>query len=260
MKKSLCYGGFPSRMSHRDRLALIREAGFDGVEPGQSGSRDELVQVAELAREIGLELPSLMCTTHWQFPLSATDESVRDKAVAGVAEGLRQAQAIGAPVLLVVPGLVTEDVSYAAAWEISQRSLRELIPVAEETGVTLALENVWNRFLLSPREMAEFVDSFAHPLVGAYLDVGNMLLYGFPHHWIEMLGSRIKKVHVKDFDMSSRTFVGLLQGSVDFPRVMSALRGIGYDDHLIVEVGPYRQYPEQFVRDAAAQMDCILHS
>ncbi|OPZ74511.1 MAG: fructoselysine 3-epimerase [Actinobacteria bacterium ADurb.Bin444] len=177
-----------------------------------------------------------------------------------MAAALRQARAIGTDVVLVVPGVVTEDVSYKAAYEISRRSLQELLPVAEETGVIIALENVWNRFLLSPLEMRDFVDGFQSPLVQAYFDVGNILLYGFPHHWIEVLGTRIKRVHVKDFDSNTRQFVGLLQGSVDYPRVMAALRGVGYDGYITAELTAYRQYPEQFVRDTAAQLEQIVRS
>jgi len=260
VKKALCYGSLPSKLDDRDRAALAREAGFDGVELHQYPTTAEAERVAEIVRAAGLEIASLMCMTHWKLPLSATDEEIRTKAVAGVAEGLRQSRAIGVDVLLVVPGVVTQDVSYKAAFEISRRSLRELVPVAEETGVVMAIENVWNRFLLSPLEMRDFIDGFSSPFVQAYFDVGNILLYGYPHHWIEVLGSRIKRVHIKDFDVNTGHFVGLLQGSVDFPRVMAALRGVGYDGFLTAELSPYRQYPEQFVRDTAAQLEQIIRS
>ncbi len=260
MKKALCYSSLPPNLNDEDRAALAREAGFDGVELHQYPTTAEAERVAEIVRTAGLEIASLMCMTHWQLPLSSTDEEVRTKAVAGVAEGLRQSRALGVDTLLVVPGVVTEDVSYKAAFEISRRSLRELLPVAEETGVVMALENVWNRFLLSPLEMRDFIDGFDSTFVQAYFDVGNILLYGYPHHWIEVLGNRIKRVHVKDFDVNTRQFVGLLQGSVDFPRVMAALRGVGYDGFLTAELSPYRQYPEQFVRDTAAQLEQIIRS
>jgi hexulose-6-phosphate isomerase len=258
VKKAMCYGSLPGKLSDREKAALAKGAGLDAVELHQYGTVAEAEKVAGIARDAGLEIASLMCMTHWGSPLSSTDEEVRLKGVAGVAAALRQAQAIGAEVVLVVPGVVTEDVSYKAAYGISRRSLQELLPVAEETGVIMALENVWNRFLLSPLEMRDFIDSFNSPLVQAYFDVGNILLYGYPHHWIEALGARIKRVHIKDFDMGTGQFVGLLQGSVDFPRVVAALRGVGYDGYLTAEVGPYKQYPEQFVRDTAAQLEQIV--
>ena len=260
MKKGIFYGTLPGALSDRVRLELAKEAGFDGVELPQAPDPKTTENLAEMAKDCGLEIASVMCTTNWPYPLSSTDEEVRAQGVAGTKAGLEQCQAVGADVLLVVPGQVTEDVRYSAAYEISQRSLRELAPVAESLGVIMAIENVWNKFLLSPLEMRDFIDSLGSPFVQVNFDVGNILLYGYPHHWIETLAGRIKKVHVKDFEVTTGTWVGLLQGSVDFPRVMNALRGIGYNDYLTTEVGPYPQYPEQFVRDLGAQLEAIVRS
>jgi hexulose-6-phosphate isomerase len=260
VKKGICYDLLPTSLSEKARLELAKDSGFDGVELSQDADLQATVRRAELARDAGLEIASVMCTTHWSLPLSSTDEQVRRQGVAGAQAGLEQCHAIGAPVLLVVPGVVTEDVRYTAAYEIAQRSLRELAPIAESLGVIIAIENVWNKFLLSPKEMRDFIDSFETPFIQAYFDVGNILLYGYPHQWIEKLAGRIQKVHVKDFDVNTRQFVGLLQGSVDFPRVINALRGVGYDDYLTAEVTPYPQYPEQFVRDTGAQLNAIIHS
>ncbi len=260
MKKGICYASSSALGSHRERLAIIKEAGFDGVEPGQFESGEEVAQVASLAQEIGLELPSIMGGTHWQLPLSATDEQIRLQGIAGIQNALRQAAAIGADAVLVVPGVVSEEVSYDAAYEISQKSIRELLPLAEELGVMMCLENVWNKFLLSPLEMRDYIDSFASPLVQAYFDVGNILLYGYPEQWIAILGERIKKVHIKDFDVSTRQFVGLLQGDVDYPKVMQALRSVGYDGYITAELKTYPQFARQFIYDTAAQMDAIIGS
>ncbi len=223
-------------------------------------SVDEAAEVGKLAADAGVEIAGVMAGTHWQLPLSSTDEETRAKGVEGIKNALAIANAAGTNTVLVVPGVVNEDTSYAAAYDISQKSLRELLPTAEELGVTMLLENVWNKFLLSPLEMRDYIDSFDTPLIQAYFDVGNILLYGYPHQWIEILGKRIKRVHIKDFDTGTRQFVGLLQGDVDYPRVMNALRGVGYDDYLIAELGPYKQYPERFVYDTAAQIEAIINS
>jgi hexulose-6-phosphate isomerase len=260
VKKGVCYGTLPNSLPEHRRLELAKEAGFDGVELSQTPDPKTIEKLAEMARDCGLEIPSVMCSTNWPTPISSTDEAVRTEGIAGVKAGLEQCKAVGVDVLLVVPGMVTEDVRYSAAYEISQKSLRELVPLAESLGVTMGIENVWNKFLLSPLEMRDFIDEVDSPFVQAYFDVGNMLIWGYPHDWIETLADRIKKVHVKDFDVRSRTFVGLLQGSVDFPRVMNALRGVGYDDYLTMEVSAYPQYPEQFIRDSGAQLEAILKS
>lgn len=259
MKKAMCYGFCP-KLSHRERLELAKDAGLDGIEIFQYETQAETEEVAGLAGEVSLGIASVMCGTHWQFPLSSTDEEVREKGVAGVKACLQIARWAGTDTVLVVPGLVTEDVSYAAAYELSRKSIREILPAAEKLGVRIALENVWNKFLLSPIEFRDYIDSFNHPLVKAYFDVGNILLYGYPHQWIDILGERIVKVHIKDFDSNTRQFVGLLQGSVDYPRVINALRGIGYNDYLTAELAGYRQYPELFVYDTARQLDALVKS
>jgi len=217
-------------------------------------------EVKAIADELGLELHSVMAGTHWSLPLSSTDEAVRVAGVEGIRHALHVASWAGAEVVLVVPGVVTADEPYAAAWDLAQKSIGELIPTAEDTGVTMALENVWNKFLLSPLEFRDFVDSFDHPLVQAYFDVGNILLYGFPHHWVEVLGRRIKRVHVKDFDVHTRQFVPVLSGSVDFPRFVNALRGEGYDSYLTAELPPYPQFPEQLAWDTSRHLELIISS
>lgn len=261
MKKGIYYGSLPSKLSLEERFALAKRAGLDGVEiPSSFDTQEEVEQLRAIAEKAGIELHSVMASTHWQFPLSSTDETVRKQAVEGIQHALWVAKWAGADTVLVVPAVVTEDVSYAAAWEISQKSLCELLPTAEETGVRMAIENVWNKFLLSPLEMRDYIDSFEHELIRAYFDVGNILIYGYPHQWIEILGERICKVHIKDFNVQKRDFVPLLTGNVDFPRVMNALRGIGYDDYLTAELASYPQYPEQMVLDTGAHLQCILES
>ena len=256
----MCYSSVCPKLSHRDRLQLAADAGLDGVEIGQFETQAETEEVAGIAAEVGIDIHSVMGGTHWQLPLSSTDEDVREKGVEGIKHALRVAKWSGADTVLVVPGVVNDDVSYAAAHELSIKSLLELLPTAEDLGIVMALENVWNKLLLSPLEFKDYVDSFEHELIKAYFDVGNILLYGYPHQWIDILGERITKVHVKDFNVDTRQFVGLLTGSVDFPRVMNALRGVGYDGYLTAELAPYHQYPEQFVYDTATHLECIINS
>jgi L-ribulose-5-phosphate 3-epimerase len=260
VKKGIYYGCLPSSLPPRERLQLAKEAGLEGIEIPQMESQREAEELAALIRDVGLEVHSVMAGTHWQLPLSSPDEDVRVRGVAGVKGALHTAKWAGAPVVLVVPGVVNEDVPYGAAYELAQKSFRELLPTAEDLGITMLVENVWNKFLLSPLEMCAFIDSFATPLVQAYFDVGNILLYGYPHHWIEILGSRIKRVHVKDFDVNTRQFVPLLSGSVDWPRVMSALRGIGYDSYLTAEVAPYPHFPATFLQHVASALQAIIEA
>lgn len=261
MKKGIYFGSLPAKLSLKNRFALAKQAGLQGIEiPSTYESQREVEELAAAAADAGLEIHSVMASTHWQFPLSSTDEEVRAKGVEGIKHALNVAQWAGADTVLVVPGVVNEDVSYAAAYQISQKSIMELIPAAEAVGIRMGMENVWNKFLLSPLEMRDYLDSFDHELVCAYFDVGNILMYGYPHQWIEILGERICKIHVKDFNVQKRDFVPLLTGNIDFPRVVNALRGVGYEDYLTAELAQYSQFHDQMVLDTGAHLQRILDS
>jgi len=259
VKKAIYFGSLPAKLSLQDRFALAAKAGLQGVEiPSDFESEEQVKEIVAAAAEAGIEIHSVMASTHWAYPLSSTDEGIREQAVEGIKHALWVAKWAGANTVLVVPAVVNEDVSYAAAWEISRKSIEELLPTAEETGIIMGLENVWNKFLLSPLEMRDYIDSFEHELVCAYFDVGNILQYGYPHQWIEILAERICKIHIKDYNTQKKDFVPLLTGNVDFPRVMNALRGVGYNGYLTAELASYPQYPEQMVLDTGAHLQLLL--
>lgn len=228
--------------SMQDKFALAAEAGLDGLELVGVDTQAAAEDARAAADAAGIEIASVMATSHWQLPLSSTDEAVRVEGVRGVEQSLRVAQWAGTDVVLVVPGVVNENCAYHAALDLATKSLRELLPLATELGVTIALENVWNKFLLSPLEMRDFIDSFGSAAVGSYFDAGNVLLTGYPEHWISILGPRIVRVHVKDFKKSVGTaagFVDMLEGDVDFQAVRTALERIGYDGYVTAEMLPY---------------------
>ncbi|MGC9319955.1 MAG: sugar phosphate isomerase/epimerase family protein [Armatimonadota bacterium] len=260
MKKAMTLGSMPPEMSPAERFALAAEAGLDGLELTGVETQAQAEEARAAADGAGIEIASVMATSHWTLPLSSTDEAVRVEGVKGVEQSLRVADWAGTDVVLVVPGVVDENTQYHAAMDLATKSIGELVPTAEDLGVVIALENVWNKFLLSPLEMRDFIDQFDSPNVRAYFDVGNILLYGYPVHWIEVLAERIVRVHIKDFDVNARQFVALLTGSVDYPRVINALRGVGYDGWLTAELSRYSQFPEQFVHDTAAHLQCIIDS
>ncbi len=251
-------GSLPPGTSLEEKFMLAAEAGLDGLELTGVETQSEAEDARAAADAAGIEIASVMAATHWKLPISSTDEAVRVEGVKGVEQSLRVADWAGTDVVLVVPGVVDEHTAYSAALDLATKSIRELIPTAEDLGVTVALENVWNRFLLSPVEMRDFIDQFGTDRVKAYFDVGNILLYGYPVHWIEALEERIVRVHIKDFDVDKRQFVALLTGSIDFPRVINALRGIGYDGWLTAELSRYEQYPTEFVMDTSRHLQWII--
>jgi L-ribulose-5-phosphate 3-epimerase len=178
---------------------------------------------------------------HWRSPLSSADPAVVAKSVAGMETSLRNAKAWGAGVVLLVPAVVNPQTSYKEAWTRSQRVIKErLLPLAAELKVVIAVEEVWNRFLLSPLEMARYVDELDSPWAKAYFDVGNVVLYGYPQDWIRTLGPRIVRVHLKDFSMDrgKGTFAwkNIGEGDIDWPAVRQAFADIGYAGYVTTEL------------------------
>jgi hexulose-6-phosphate isomerase len=216
-----------------EQFGAIRDAGFEGVEPSSHMENDRVLEARDKS---GLAIPSVCCDTHWQSPLSDPDPRVRAAGVAGLERALRDARRYGASSVLFVPAVVTKSVSYADAYTRSQTELKRVIPLAEELGVKIAFENVWNQFLLSPLEAARYVDELGSPAVGWHFDVGNVVNYGWPEQWIATLGARIQKLHIKEFSRKKRDEEGLwkgfdvelAQGDDDWPAVMKALDAIGY--------------------------------
>jgi hexulose-6-phosphate isomerase len=217
-----------------DVFALAKKAGFEGVEValGMEGeislnsTEADLLKVKKAADDCGIQLYSLSCGLYWDFWLNDDDETVREKAKSIVKKQLETAKILGCDTILVIPGTVNADfaapgkvVDYATTYERALAAINELKPYAEELGVAIGLENVWNKFLTSPMEMRDFIDKIDSPFVGSYFDVGNVVINGYPEHWIRILGNRIKKVHFKDFRRAVGTldgFVDLLAGDVNY--------------------------------------------
>jgi hexulose-6-phosphate isomerase len=257
MKKGICLGCVPGA-SLEDRFKLAKDAGFSGVEIGTVDTDDESRNLKALADKYGLEIPSIMNSAHWQYPLSSPDPEVRKKSVEGMMKSLKSAAIIGANTVLLVPAVVNQDVCYEDAYATSQKEIKELAKVAEDLKVNISIENVWNNFLLSPIEFAKYIDEIGSKYVNAYFDVGNILIYGFPQHWIRTLGSRIKKVHVKGFRVGPKTFTFLLDSDINWTAVMQSFKDIGYDDYITAEMGTYSSFPDQTVYDISAHLGRIF--
>ena len=244
LKKSLGLGMISEDLSISDKFKLAKDLGFDGVELN-SPVDFSIEEIRKAKMSSGIETPTVVNKDHWSAPLSDPDASVRQKCIDSVAQSLREVKELGGDTVLVVPGVVNEKVSYEEAYITSQNAIRELIPYAEETGMQIALENVWNNFLISPVEAKRYIDEINHPLVGWYFDIGNVLRYGWPEHWIKTLNSRIKKLHMKEFSRELMNNEGLwagfkveiLKGDNNWPAVMQAVREIDYSGGwLTVEV------------------------
>ncbi|WP_312096511.1 sugar phosphate isomerase/epimerase family protein [Niallia sp.] len=248
-----------------------RDAGFDAVELNVSmdgigltmnTSMEEAKQIRELADHYDLQLQSISTNLLWKFPLSHQDEKVREQGRKVIEKQIELAAYIGADTVLVVPGLVNEETSYLDCYIRSQEELRKVLPLAEKQNVHIGIENVWNKFLLSPLEMARYIDEFHSDYMGAYYDVGNTLQFGYPEQWISILGERIRKIHVKDFKQSVGNitgFVPLLAGDVNWDKVFQALKQIGYKDTVTAEIPAYAYGPKYLAEDTAKHLDIVLN-
>ena len=242
IKKGIMYGTIGVKGSVLEKFKAVKEAGFDGVEPNGGMNQDEVVNAF---KETSLLAASVCCHTHWDVPSSSPDPKVRAAGLAGLQQSLRDAKRYGASSVLFVPAVVKKEISYADAYRRSQEEIRKALPLAEDLGVKIAIENVWNGFLLSPLEAARYIDEFNSPAIGWHFDVGNVINFGYPEQWIRILGKRIQKLHIKEYSRSKRDKSGpyagfnvqFLEGDNDWPAVMKALDEIGYTGWGIAEQG-----------------------
>ena len=276
MKKGINIWSFKNGMTVAKCIAMAKDAGFDGIELSlnekgevslESTAKD-ILGIKKIAQDVGLEISSLASGLYWSYPATSSDPKIRQKSKDIVKKQIDTAALLGADGILVVPGAVAgfapdgEVVQYDVAYDRALEAFTELKNYAESKKVNIGLENVWNKFLLSPIEMRDFIDKIDSSYVGAYLDVGNVINTGYPEQWIRILGKRIKKVHFKDFRRNVGTlegFVDLLAGDVNFPAVMEAFNEVGYDNYVTAEMIPnYAHYTNQIIYNTSKSMDKIL--
>lgn len=281
MKKGLNYWSFPGGLSGEMKIEeaarVTREAGFDGIELALSAKGEltpetpdrEVEKLRKTVVDQDIEIASLASVLTWDYPLTSDDPDTRKKSIKIVKRGLETASILQTDAFLVIPGAVDiffnpnePVVAYDVAYSRLREALDELVPFAEKAGVSIALENVWNRFLLSPLEVRDLVDAYSSNRLGVYFDTANVMSTGYPQQWISILGKRIHRVHFKDFSRAVGTadgFVDLLEGDVDWPAVMSALNAIGYDGFCTAELIPlYNHAPNVRWENASRAMDAIL--
>ena len=261
MKISASYwifdGGLDGTLPIKSAMEQASKMGFEGIELGiasqgvltHNTSQAECEEIVREAEKHGLEISGVASGESWTTSPTANDEDVRLKIIDFTQKALQITHWLGSDAYLFVPGAVevfflpdAEVIPYDVCYQRASEAISQLVPVAEKLGVAIAVENVWNKFLLSPLEMREFIDNFNTSQVGVYFDVGNVLLTGYPDQWIRILGSRIKRVHIKDFKRSVGTadgFVDLLEGDVDFEAVKQALSEINYDGYVTAEMIPF---------------------
>jgi hexulose-6-phosphate isomerase len=235
LRKALQWAHLPEKLSEAERFTLARDLGFEGVEIPPLADLDTAKRLADAAQGAGVKIHSIIFGG-WGKPMSHPDPAVVAAGKEEFIAALRTAQVVGADAVLLVPAVVNDTVRYGEAWERSQQNIRDLIPVAQELKIVIAVENVWNKFLLSPLEFARYVDEFNSPWVRAYFDIGNVVIFGYPQDWIRTLGPRIQKLHVKDFKRDGSQWCKLpYEGDVQWPEVRKAVQEIGYEGWITEE-------------------------
>jgi hexulose-6-phosphate isomerase len=280
MKKSVSIWSFFGAHDLQGKMRLAARSGFEGFEIDLSedgplnfkSTAEDFQAIRAMADKEGLRLSGLASGLYWGANPASADPATRDRARQILARQIVCAGALGIDAILVVPGSVGVDfipgcevVDYDVAWTRAKDFIAEAVPSAARTGVHIGIENVWNKFLLSPLEMAAFIDQFGSEMVGAYFDVGNALATGYPEQWIRILGKRIRRVHFKDYRRnvgSADGFCDLLSGDVDWKAVVAALRMAGYDGWVTAEMIPpvpfYKHCPDVLIENSARAMDAIL--
>jgi hexulose-6-phosphate isomerase len=228
----------PTTLPVAERFQLARDCGFEAIECPTTPDPSKAEEMLAASKSAGLPIHSVMNSEHWRSPLSSADPAVVEKSLDGMRTSLRNAKLWGSDTVLLVPAVVNPETPYGEAWTRSQREIRKLIPLAAELKVIIAVEEVWNKFLLSPLEFARYVDEFNSPWVRAYFDIGNVAIQAYPHDWIHSLGKRIVKLHVKDFAFRKRVaeWTPLLEGEIDWRAVHAALADIGFQGTATVEL------------------------
>jgi len=247
----------PKNLSYADRFKLVRDAGFQVVQALTEPDERNAAAMQQAADAANVRIDSVMNVDHWRYPLSSSDPAVVEKSLSGMRASLQNAKLWGSDAVLLVPAVVNPQTSYRDAWTRSQAQIRTLIPLAEQLKVVIAIEEVWNKFLLSPLEMVQYIGELRSPWVQAWFDVGNVVLYGYPQDWIRTLGKRIAKVHLKDFKRTADGYawVNLGDGDVDWPAVRQAFTDIGYGGSVIAELDGG---DAAYLRDVSRRIDRLL--
>jgi L-ribulose-5-phosphate 3-epimerase len=259
LKKAIMFPTLGIKGTVLEKFKALKAAGFDGVEPMSHMDQDEVMKAFD---ETGLKAASVCCATHWSKPLSDPNPAAREVGLEGLRQALRDAKRYGATSVLLVPGVARNGVTYDECFERSVAEVRKVIPLTEELGVKIAVENVWNDFIIKPEQAVEFMDAIGSPMVGWHFDIGNIIRYSPPETWIPKLGKRILKLHIKEFgkDKQKQFNVKFFEGDNNWPAIMKALDDVGYTGWGISEQpGGQTKDPESLAEFSQA-MDKVFAS
>lgn len=257
LQKAIMYATLSYPGSVLEKLKAAKAAGFEGVEPMSHMNQDEVLKALE---ETGLKAASVCCNTHWSKPLSHPTPEGRKEGLEGLLHALKDAKRYGASSVLLVPGVVNKDVTYEDCYKRSVGEIRKAIPLAQELGVKIAIENVWNNFITKPEQAKEYLDELNSPQVGWHFDIGNVIRYGQPEDWIPVLGPRIVKLHIKEYSKVKGFGIKLFEGDNHWPEIMKALDAVSYQGWAISEQPGNQAKDADGLKDLSARLDKVFAS
>jgi hexulose-6-phosphate isomerase len=258
IKKAIMYDTIGLKDTVMQQFEAVKAAGFEGVEPMSHMSQDKVLKALDAT---GLKAASVCCSTHWNKLLSDPDDRVRQEGLEGLIQALKDAKRYGATSVLLVPGKVIKGkVSYDDCFKRSVIEIKKAVPVAQELGVKIAVENVWNDFITKPEQAVAFLDAIDSPQVGWHFDIGNAVKYSPPETWIPVLGKRILKLHIKEFSLIKGFGVRFFEGDNKWPAIMKALDAVGYDGWGISEQPPDQAASAEEMKDLSGRMDKVFAS
>jgi hexulose-6-phosphate isomerase len=257
LRKAIMYATIGFKGPVLEQFQAVKAAGFEGVEPMSHMNQDEVLKALEVS---GLKPASVCCNTHWAKPLSHPDERQRREGLEGLLQALRDAKRYGATSVLLVPGVVKDGVTYDDCFQRSVAEIRKAVPVAEELGVKIAIENVWNNFITKPEQAKTFLDAIDSPQVGWHFDIGNAVRFSPPETWIPVLGKRILKLHIKEYGRFRQFKVRFFEGDNNWPAIMAALDAVGYQGWGISEQPQDQSRDAAALKDLSARMDRVFAS
>jgi hexulose-6-phosphate isomerase len=257
IRKAIMYATIGYKGSVLEKLRAVRAAGFEGVEPMSHMNQDEVLKALD---DTGLKAASVCCSTHWNKLLSSPDDRVREEGRLGLIQALKDARRYGATSVLLVPGRVTKEVSYDDCFKRSVAEIKKAVPVAEETGVKIAVENVWNDFITKPEQAIDFLQAIDSPQVGWHFDIGNTIRYSPAETWIPVLGKHILKLHIKEYSKVKGFGVRFFEGDDNWPAIMKALDEVGYQGWGISEQPGNQSANADEMKDLSGRMDRVFAS
>ena len=264
LKKAIMWSTIGYKGTVLEKCRAVKAAGFEGVELMSHMKQDEVMAALD---DTGLKAASVCGALHWSKPLSHPDEKVRAEGLAGLKQALRDAKLYGATSVLLVPGVAREGVTYEQCWDRSIAEIRNAIPVCEETGVKIAIENVGNNFLMKPEQAKQYLEAINDPWVGFHFDIGNHVRYGASEEWIKVLGKQILKLHIKDYSTKPAadgkapgSNVKLLEGDNNWPVIMRELDRIGYQGWAITEQPGNQTKDAESLKEFSERLSRLLAS